>query len=127
MSNQDKLYDSIDGSENTPMQQLQKRSNVASCLVLQNERKKVEDFPSRNSFYSLIDNSLIVIHAEKNCVKDLNIIGEKICQNRFATKVSYSKLKLTQFTILLYNNHSKKCNSYFKKKKYLKQVKDYFF
>ena len=77
MSNQDKLYDSIDGSENTPMQQSQKRSNVASCLVLQNERKKVEDFPSRNSFYSLIDNSLIVIHAEKNCVKDLNIIGKK--------------------------------------------------
>ena len=50
VSNQDKLYDSIDGSENTPMQQSQKRSNVTSCLVLQNELKKVEDFPSRNSF-----------------------------------------------------------------------------
>ena len=51
---------------NTPKQQSQKWCNVVSCLVSQNERGEVKDFPNRNSFYSLIGNSLIVIHAEKN-------------------------------------------------------------
>ena len=36
---------------NTPKQQSQKRCNVVSCLVSQNERGEVRDFPNRNSFY----------------------------------------------------------------------------